>query len=156
MVWTTRRRRLFSELQPSFGRRQPPGDSRISLTGNVHRLGKGLEQCLNDVMRFLSVKQLQMEVAPRLVCEALKEFPCESEPEGAGHVLGLFRRGHPLVRKAVQAAPYQIGSSAEINHTPRQALVHGNISFAGEWVSRIKPGPVAPDAFLIPQRLSDS
>src|SRR6266436_6373347 len=100
MVWTTRRRRLFSELQPSFGRRQPPSDSRISLTGNIHRLGKGLE-----------------------------------------HVLGLFGRGHPLVRKAIQPAPYQIGASAEINHTPRQALVHGNVGLSGEWVSRIESGP---------------
>src|SRR5260370_31795954 len=155
MVWTTHRRRLFSELQPSFGRREPPGNSRISLTGNIHRLGKGLEQSLHNVMRFLSVKQLQVKVTSCFVCEALKEFPCESEPEGAGHVLGLFPRGHPLVRKAVQPAPHQIGASAEINHTPPQALVHGTVGLAGECVSRLKTPPVPTAAFLMPQRQSD-
>src|SRR6267154_6514631 len=107
------------------------------------------------MMRLLTVKQFEMQIAPRFVGETLKKLARESEPEGTGHVLSLFSGGNTPIRQAVQPAPNQVGASAEINNTPRQTLVHWHVGFARKRVPRVEASPVAANALLIAEGMGD-
>ena len=45
------------------------------LARNIYGFGKRFEKRLHNVMRFIPIKQLQMEVAAGLICEPLEELP---------------------------------------------------------------------------------
>ena len=81
------RRRAFhaysTQLEFSFGRRQPAGNSRISLARNIYGPRKSLENRLDDVVWFIAIKQFQVEVAAGRIGESLKEFAGQSKPEYA-------------------------------------------------------------------------
>jgi len=139
-------------LQASLGAGHTAGNARVALAGKIHRLGERLEQRLDDMVRFVPVKQFQMEIAPGLVGEGLKKFARQTETERAGHVLPFFRCRDLLVGQATQAAPDEAGSPAEINHAAGEALVHRHASLAGERIARMKARAVTPDALLLAQR----
>src|SRR6266542_1883297 len=103
------------------------------------------------MVRFLPVEQLQMQRATRLVGEPLKEFPRESESKCARHVLPLFRRADPPELQLVQAAPNQMWSTAEINHTTGQTFVHRHVGFTAQGIAWVETGPVAANASLLAQ-----
>ena len=80
---TNQRDHLFDGLQSPFGRRELSRNPRISLTGNIYSLGEGLEQGFHNVMRFVAIKQFQMQVAPRFVGHRLKKLPRQTESNSA-------------------------------------------------------------------------
>ncbi len=65
--------------------------------GGISGAGERLEQRLDDVVRFVAIKQFEMQVAARLVREALIKFAREAEAERAGGVLLSFRVGNFLL-----------------------------------------------------------
>src|SRR6266576_4975695 len=138
-----------------FGRGQAGGDAPVPLASHVNRLGKGFEQRLDDVVRFVAVEQLQVKIAAGLVGETLKKLPSEAEPERGRHVLPLLRFAELAVGKASQTAPDQMRPAAEINHAPRQAFIHRHEGLAGEWIARVKSRAVTAKPALVPQRLDE-
>src|SRR5450432_3847079 len=72
-------------------------DARIVPARGVHRARERLEQRLDDVMRLVAVKQFEVQIAARLVREALKKFARKSEPERTGKILPFFRLGNFLL-----------------------------------------------------------
>jgi hypothetical protein len=142
-------------LELSFGRGKPAGHPRIPLAGGIHGPGKGLKQRLYDVVRFIAVKQFQMEIAARLVGEALEELPGQAESERAGHVLFSLSLIDALVGERIQPAPDQAGPSSEVNHAPCEAFIHWHISLSSEGVSGVKPSPIPANSLLVPQRLDN-
>ena len=126
------------------------------MAGKIYRLGKGLEQDFDNVVRFFPIEQFQMQIATRLVCETLKEFARQPKPKSARHVLTLFLFADAFELQLIQAAPNQAGPAAEIDDTPREAFIHGNMRFASERIPRIKSGPIAADAFLLSQGFAES
>ena len=77
--------------QFSLGARQLAGDARVVPAGGIHGAGKRLEQRLDDVMRFVAVKQFQVQIAAGFVGEALEKFAREAETKRARDVLIFFR-----------------------------------------------------------------
>ena len=71
------------QLEFSFGGGEAAGNSRISLTGNIYRFGKCLEESFDNVVRFDAIKQFEMEVTPGFIGKGLKELASQSEPEDA-------------------------------------------------------------------------
>jgi hypothetical protein len=130
-------------------------NSRVMLAGEVHRPGEGLEQAFDHVMRFTPIQQLQMEVALRLVGEPLEELPRQPKPEGRRHVLVLVLDRDAALGMMVHSFPDQIGSPAEIDHAPRQALVHRHVGLTREGIPRIEARSVPPQAPLVPQRFPE-
>ena len=104
-------------------------------------LANALKMRLDHMVRFVAVKQFEVQVAARLVGEALEEFPRQTEAKGAGHVLVFFGAADFPVRKLVQSPPDQIRAPAEIHDAAGEAFVHGHIGFAGERIARIEPAP---------------
>ena len=81
---------------------------RISLTGNIYCLGKGLEERFDYVVWFIPIEQFQMQIAPGFIGKALKKLPRQTEPKGAGHVLPLFGPADCLEGEVIQAPPDQV------------------------------------------------
>ena len=110
MDWTTWENYLFNApYKFPFGAGQLSGDARIAGAGGIGGAGKRLEQSLNDVVRFVAVKQFQMQVAAGFVGEALEKFAGEAEAECAGDILVSFGLGNFLVRKLVQPRQTRYG-----------------------------------------------
>ena len=65
-------------------------NSSVFLAGKVHRASKGLEQALDHVMWFASIQQFEMQIAARLIGEALKKLPGETKSKRRRHILILF------------------------------------------------------------------
>src|ERR1700754_1068892 len=101
------------------------------LTGKVHRLRKCLKQSLYDMMRFIAVKQLQMQIAAAFIGKSLKELPGEAKAELARGILvfGCFSKG--LIGFIIQSPPNEKGTAAEIDHAASEAFIHGHISLTG-------------------------
>src|SRR3954469_8466388 len=97
-----------------------------------------------------------MQVATRLICESLKEFPCESEPKCGRHILPFFWLAHLLQSHLIKPAPHQKWTAAEVNHTASEAFVHWHVRFAFASCRRIECEPIPPNAFLIAERLLKS
>ena len=57
-------------LKFPLGTGQLAGNARVVLARGVHGARKRLEQCLDDMVWFVAVKQFQVQIAPRLVGEA--------------------------------------------------------------------------------------
>src|SRR5436190_9987748 len=125
------------------------------LAGGVHRLRKCLKQSLYHMVRLISVKQLQMQVATGFIRESLKKLPRQPKAKGARHVLLLFLPAQFLVSEIVQTTPDQIRPAAEINHTSRQTFVHRHVSLTRERILRMKTVPVTPNPPFIAQRLHE-
>src|SRR5690349_9376556 len=106
-------------------------------------------------MRFLPIDQFQMEIATRLVREALKKLARQPKAKRTRHVLAFFCLADALELQRVQATPNQIGAAAEVNDTPCKALVHGNVRFASKRVPGIKASAIAANAFLVSQCLAE-
>ena len=100
-------------------------------------------------MRLVTVEQLEMEVAPGLVGEALEKFAGQSKAEGAGHVLMLVGIGDALLGMVIQPAPDEVGAPAEINDGTAETFIHGHVGLAGERILGMKAVAVATDATLI-------
>src|SRR2546421_495032 len=64
--------------QLSFRAGQFAQNPRIVLAGEISGFSESLEERLNDVVRFIPVKQLQMQVAPCFIGERLEKFPQSS------------------------------------------------------------------------------
>src|SRR6185436_7034283 len=80
-------------------------------------------------MRFVAVKQFQMQVAAGFVREALKKFARKAKPECAGSVLFFLGVGDFLLRKFVQSAPDKMRAATEIQDTSRETFIHWHIRF---------------------------
>jgi len=90
-----------------------------------------------------------VQIAPRLVGEALEKFAGEPEPERTRRILIFFQRRRFLLRKLVQPAPDQMRPAAEIHHTAREAFVHGHVRLAGEGILRMEAVAIPADAALV-------
>lgn len=106
-------------------------------------------------MRFVAVKEFEVEIAAGFVGECLKKFAREAEAECTRYIERFFRRTDFLLGKFVQSAPNQIGSPAEINHTAREAFIHRHVSFAGERILRMKTISISADSLFVAERLSE-
>src|SRR5262245_1660024 len=135
---------------------QPANNSRISLTGNIYRFGKRLEQRLDDVMRLFPIQQFQVQVGPRFVSKPLEKLASQTESESAGHVLFLLGSVDAFEGQFVQTAPNQVRPAAEVYAASGQAFVHRDVGFGAQRIARVEASAVAADAFLIPERLSES
>lgn len=60
--------------------------------GSIHGAGKGLEQGFDNMMWFIAVEQLQVQITTGLIGEALEKLAGQAKSEGARSVLLLFRR----------------------------------------------------------------
>ena len=105
------------------------------------------------MVRFIAIKQFKMKIAARFVGKSLKELPRQTETKGARHILISFGFREALVSQSLQSAPDQIGPSTEINHTARQAFVHGHIRLTRKRILWMKTCAVTPDALFIAQCL---
>ena len=105
-------------------------------------------------MRLAAIEQFQMQVATRLLGEALEELARQTEPERARHVLPPLALGDALERQMVQAAPDQNRPAAEIHDASRQTFIHRNKRLAGPGIEWMKAGSIAPDSLLVSQRLA--
>src|SRR5436190_12358397 len=101
------------------------------------------------MVRFIAVKQLQMQIAMGLIGEALKKFPGQTEPESTGHVLISLRFTDSFMSQSVQPPPDQMRPAAEVNDAPGETFVHRYIGLAGKRIARIESRPVAADALFI-------
>src|ERR1019366_7264975 len=110
--------------------------------GGVGGAGEGLEQGLDNVVRFVAIKQFQVQVAARFVGEGLEEFARQAKAEGGGGVLILFLRADFFVGVFGQAAPDQRGPAAEVNDASGQALIHGDEGFGAQGRARVETGSV--------------
>ncbi len=142
-------------LKSPLGARNLSQNSRVMLAGEVHRPGERLEQAFDHVMRLAPVQQLQMQVALRLVGEPLEELPRQPKPEGRRHVLVLVLDRNPALGMMVHSFPDQVGSPAEIDNAPRQALIHRHVGLTREGIPRIKARAVPPQAPLVPERFTE-
>src|ERR1035438_1954475 len=106
-----------------LGARQLAGDARVVPARGVHGACERLEQRLDDVVRFITVKQFQMQIAARFIREPLEKFTREAKAKGARNVLAFFHAGNFLLRKLVQPAPDEMRATAEIHHATCEALV---------------------------------
>ena len=95
-----------------------------------------------------------MKVATRLVGEALEEFSRQSETKRTRRVLLFFSVADSFELQIVQPAPDEVRPAAEIDDASGQTFIHGNVRFAGERIARIESRSVAPDAFLVTERLT--
>jgi hypothetical protein len=118
------------------------------LTGNIYRTREGLKQGLDNMVRFIPIKQFHVQIAPRFVGEALEKLLRQAEPELRRDVLFAVGNADAPMRLIVQPAPDEIGTPAKIDHAPCQALVHWKVRFAGPRVARIEAGSISPDAPL--------
>src|SRR5262245_39833533 len=123
------------------------------LAGCRNGPGKGLEKRLYNVMWFIPVQQLQMQVAPGFVRKPLEKLTRQSEPEHARHVLLFLTPSNSFLPKLIQTTPNQVRPSAEINHAPGKAFVHRHVRFTRKRIFGIKPGSITPNPFLVPQGL---
>ena len=140
-------------LKPSFCAGNLPGDARITLAGEIHRLGEGFEHDFDDMVRFIAVKQFKMEIAPGFIGESLEKLPGEPKAERARHVLRPVGFADGALGEFVQPTPDQIRSPAEINNTARQTFIHGHMRLAAKGVAGIKACSITTDAALITERL---
>src|SRR5436190_1369265 len=108
------------------------------------------------MVRLLAIQQLQMQITSGFIGKTLEKFPGQPKTERARHILLLFLRTNAFKSKFVHAAPNQVRPAAEIDDTPRKAFIHGHMRLAPERISRIKTGPISPNAFFISQRLNKS
>ena len=76
--------------QLAFGSGKLARNPRISLTGNIYRLGERLEKGFHNMMRLIPVQQFQMQVAAGFIGKTLKKLARQPESEGTGHILLLF------------------------------------------------------------------
>jgi hypothetical protein len=127
-------------------------DAWITPAGRVHGAGERLEQRLNNVMRFVAVKQFEVQVAAGFIGEPLEEFAREAKSERTRHVLESFGFGNALLGEWIQSTPDEIWPSAEIHNAARETFIHRYISFTEEWIFRMKSGTVAADAAFIAER----
>ena len=104
-------------------------------------------------MRFIAINQFQMQIAPSFVGKSLKKLPRQSEPERGGHVLRSLGLGEFFVGLIIQPAPDEERPPTEINYATCETFIHRHVSFAREWILRMKPKSVAADSFLVTQRL---
>src|SRR5258708_40336906 len=74
-------------------------------------------------MRLVAIEQFQVQIAPGFIGEALEKLTGEAETEGAGHVLGLFRRSDSFEGQFIHPTPNQAGTAAEINDATAQAFI---------------------------------
>ena len=142
-------------LKFSLGAGKLSGNPRIALAGEVDRLGESLEEGFDDVMRFVTVKQLQMEITAGFIGEGLEEFARQPEPERARHVLDSFRLADGFVREGIESTPHQAGPAAEVDDAPRQALVHRDEGLGGKRVLRMKTRAITANSPLFAQRLDE-
>src|SRR5262249_10912860 len=131
-------------------------NSWISLTRNVNRFRKSLEQGFHHMVWLISIQQFQVEVASRFVGECLKEFASQAETKCTRHILFLLGRTDSLEGQLIQTPPDQVRSTAEINDTPSQTFIHGHVGLAGKGVTRVESCPVPPDSLFIPQSVPKS
>ena len=144
---------IQGESKLALGAGKLAGDARITLAGGIHSLGKRLEQRLDDVVRFVAVKQLQVKIAAGFIGEGLKKLPGQPKAECAGLVLLPFGLGEVLVGISIQSTPDELRPSAKINHTAREAFIHRHVSFPRERILRVKASAVAAETFLVAERL---
>ena len=86
------------------------------LTGRIHGSGKGFENAFNNMVGFFPVEKFQVQIAPAFIGKTLEKFARQAEPESGRHVLLLFQFRY-FIRKLVQAAPHQVGTTAEIDQS---------------------------------------
>jgi len=132
--------------------RQLAGNAWVVPARGVHGAGERLEKRLHDVMRLVTVKQFQMQIAAGLVGEALEKFARQPEPERAGNVLVFFRPGDFLLRKVVQPAPDEVRPPAEIHHAAREAFIHRHIGFTGKRIFWMEAVAVTTNAAFVAER----
>lgn len=140
---------VFLESELSFGGGQIASASRIALAGRVDGSGPGLEEALHNMVRFLPIEKLQMEIAPCFIGESLEEFPGQTEAERRRHILVLLFERHLTHGLVIQTAVDQIGTPAKINDAANETLIHRQISLSGKGIARIKTGAVAAQPSLI-------
>ena len=142
-------------LQFPLGAGELAGDAGVVAARGVHGAGEGFEERLDDVVRFVAVEEFKVEIAAGFVGEALKEFAREAEAEDAGQILRFFGVGNFLLGELIQAAPDEVGASAEIHDAAGETFVHRDVGFAGERILRMKAVAVAADAALVAERGGD-
>lgn len=100
-----------------------------------------------------------MQVAARLICEALKEFASEAKSESTGQILPHFRVSNVLKGHFVQSTPDEIGAATEVDDAAGEAFVHGNVGFAllrgGDLSVWIKGKAVAAESFFVAEGLEE-
>ncbi len=67
------------------------------LPGGIHRTRKRLEEGLDYVVGFVTVQELQMQIAARLVREPLKKLARQAKARSAGNILILLCLGNLLL-----------------------------------------------------------
>ena len=147
------------DLQFAFGARYLTSDSRVALAGEVGGFGESFKKCFDDVVRFGTVEEFEMEVAAGFIREALEEFAGQSEAESGRHILRFFSIRNLFEGEFVEAAPDQVRPAAEIDHTAGEAFVHRDVGFAADAAflgGRIETGAVAAEARFIAESLMES
>ena len=79
------------------------------------------------MMRLLTVKQLQVQIATGGVGKALKKLPGQPKAKRGRHILTLLVIADFLVAQLVQFSPNQIGPAAEIDDASRKGFIHRQI-----------------------------
>lgn len=151
---------VIRHLEFPLSARQLAGNARVMLARGIHGARKRLEQCLNDMVWFVAVKQFQVQIAPRLVGEALKKFAREAKTKRARCVLIFFRVGDFLQGKFVQPVPDEMRTPAEIYNATCETFIHRYICLAREGIFWMESMAVTTDAALVTQsggkRLAES
>ena len=101
------------------------------------------------MVRFLAVKQFQMQVAARFIGEALKELARQAETKCARHVLLLFFARDAFEIEFVQTTPNEVRPAAEIDDASREAFVHRHKAFAAQGAPRIESGSISAQTSFV-------
>ena len=96
-----------------------------------------------------------MQGATSLIREALEKLARQSEPERARHVLLLLGFTDDFLGKGIQTSPDQQWPPAEIDDATRETFVHRHVSLSSEWIPRVKPGAISPEALFVTQGLCE-
>src|SRR6266851_2007224 len=106
---------IHPKSQAAFGAWEQALNAVVPLAGSIDSPGEGLEKGLDHMVWFVSIKQLQVKVAPGFICESLKEFPRQTEPKRARHVLRLLRPRDSFASQLIHPPPHQERAAAKID-----------------------------------------
>nr|ADI17045.1 hypothetical protein [uncultured alpha proteobacterium HF0010_30A23] len=117
-----------SAVQRAFGRRNLIGRPRVNTRRHTHRAGKSLEAGFSAVVTVLTIQDGNMNIGLRRIGHGLEELTEQ---------LGFHG---PQSRHLKGRVPDQMRAAGEIDHSPRQRLVHRHVGVA-----------IAVDPSLVPQ-----